>query len=522
MSNLTKQQVAVSFIFKFPANGVARPKVALFKRSGKVSTYRHKYAPISGSVEATDSNPLATAWRELGEETGLDASSLTFLRQGKPYTFADESVGREWTIHPFAFVLKPPDAETGARGEQGMRLDWEHEAYGWFDPGDVADEEAFPGVPKLLESLRRVWPALDLGSAAAAVLDKGLQALRDDHESGARQLAGKAGAILADVVSQLDSGDGEAWWANFRRAAWHLWRNGRESMAASILSAVLRSLDVVERRMETAGCCLSGATVDDMLAEMRALRRTRETSVSRIASEFTALAAALAAGADALVVLTLSSSSTIHACLAHALATTGTPAPLLDLRVLESRPLFEGAGLACRLSGCAAARGTAGPPRLRTTVYTDACAAVAARDARLVLLGADLIDRHGNVSNKTGSLPAVLAAKHVSRDAKVVVVSETDKVSPLDHDPRARQEEENDPGEVVGAWAEAGLRWPERQEPGRGGGGGGVRVRNVYFEWVPRALVDYYVTEEGVAKAEDVMRWAEDVGRRSEHYFGDL
>ena len=57
MSNLTKQQVAVSFIFKFPANGVARPKVALFKRSGKVSTYRYvfiSHAPTHPEMRCSD------------------------------------------------------------------------------------------------------------------------------------------------------------------------------------------------------------------------------------------------------------------------------------------------------------------------------------------------------------------------------------------------------------------------------------------------------------------------------------
>lgn len=41
MSQLKKSAVAVSFIFKFPDGDVLRrPRVALFRRSGEVNTYR--------------------------------------------------------------------------------------------------------------------------------------------------------------------------------------------------------------------------------------------------------------------------------------------------------------------------------------------------------------------------------------------------------------------------------------------------------------------------------------------------
>ncbi|POR32796.1 Methylthioribose-1-phosphate isomerase, partial [Tolypocladium paradoxum] len=186
MAALEKRAVAGSFIFKNPDdadNPDARPQVALFRRSGAVSTYQHKYAPIAGSIEASDTSPLATAWRELREETALAPPSLRLLRQGKPYSFADAAVGREWAIHPFAFVLAP-----GAR----IALDWEHEGYAWFDPAAVTDDAAFGGVPRLLESLRRVCFDIDMGRAAARVLERGLAALREDHDSGARQLASAA------------------------------------------------------------------------------------------------------------------------------------------------------------------------------------------------------------------------------------------------------------------------------------------------------------------------------------------
>lgn len=141
-----RREVAVSFLFKYASGSDARVQVALFRRSGEVRTYQHKLAPISGSVERRDSNaPLATALREIREETALDPpSDLQLLRQGKPYAFADESVGREWIVHPFAFRLK--SNEEGGKGEEGIATDWEHEGWEWHDPLLVEDSDEFGGV----------------------------------------------------------------------------------------------------------------------------------------------------------------------------------------------------------------------------------------------------------------------------------------------------------------------------------------------------------------------------------------
>ncbi|KAH0601899.1 hypothetical protein MHUMG1_00778 [Metarhizium humberi] len=495
MSQLKKRSVAVSFIFQFPKDDTTntRPKVALFKRSDKVRTYQHKYAPVSGSIESFDANPLATAWREIQEETTLTPGSLTLFRQGKPYSFVDESIQREWTINPFGFILTCDPSK--------ITIDWEHDDYAWFDPADVADDQKVDGVPKLLESLRRVWLEFDLG-AAAPVLDAGLAKLKGDHESGARQLAGIALGAFADVLKKSDISDKEVWWANARRAGWHLWKNGRESMGAPILSVVLAGLDVVR---EKASEGLSADVVDDIVVSLDELARQREASASRIANAFAAFLQQRPADGP-IRILTLSSSSTIASCLTHALASVGHR---LDLRILESRPLCEGAKLAYKLSSFAAEYNFSS--RVDITVMTDAAAGIASQDVHLLLLGADLIDRHGNVSNKTGSLPAVLAARHVSNNVKVVVVSEKEKVLPFE----APGHEDNDAGEVTRGWDSVGVV--------RGQGpGGDVKVRNVYFEWVNNGLVDVYVTDEGISGTEDVMRWAADIDRRAKDVFDGL
>lgn len=50
----------------------------------------------------------------------------------------------------------------------------------WFDPMQVSGSDEFGGVPRLVDSLRRVWLEYDLGEDAGGILSRGLQRLRDD------------------------------------------------------------------------------------------------------------------------------------------------------------------------------------------------------------------------------------------------------------------------------------------------------------------------------------------------------
>ncbi|KAL7785915.1 hypothetical protein V8C37DRAFT_310370 [Trichoderma ceciliae] len=524
MSQLKKSVVAVSFIFRFPDGNVSRrPQVALFRRSGEVNTYRHKFAPISGGVELTDANPLATAWRELCEETALTPTSLRLFRQGKPYSFSDADVGRRWTINPFSFVLKSP--REGGLGEEGIAIDWEHEGYQWFDPDEVTDDESFHGVPRLKKSLRRVWFDIDLGKTAGGALGAGLCTLRDDHESGARELASKALDIYVGVIPQIEAEDRDTWWKNVRLAGWHLWKNGRESMGASILSIVLSSLDIIEKQLQALPHGTSSAPSKDFIQDacvaIKRFGQARLQSANKTGDTFTSFLEQHFPINEPVKIVTLSSSSTITSSISHALASSSPPSSTspssssashaLDIHILESRPLFEGVKTAQRISSLL--QNTNSPKATTITIHTDASAALASQNAHVLLLGADLIDQSGNVSNKTGSLPAVLAAKHVSPSVKVVVLSGKEKVLPFE--PPGR--EENDGEELVRGWGEV---------LGSGSGSGigprAVNVKNVYLEWVPARMVDFYLTEDGVEGTEDIEKWAGEVRRNAGRFFDDL
>ncbi|KAM4063216.1 NUDIX domain-containing protein [Hirsutella rhossiliensis] len=266
-SQLQKRDVAGSFIFRLAEDSPdGWTQVALFRRSAKVRTYQHKWAPVSGTVEASDADPLATAWRELAEETGLTPDSLRFLRRGKPYSYSDASIGREWTINPFAFILQPGAAST-------IRLDWEHEAYDWFNPVDLLANRSFQGVPHLTDSLRRVWFELELGpGAAAAALESGLRDLRGDGDATTRRT--RRGPLLRalkaflDVLAALDAPSTDRWWRNLRLAAWHLSYNGTQPMDPSVLSTLVDLMTFVEAKLPS-GKTIPASFADDLCAKMR-------------------------------------------------------------------------------------------------------------------------------------------------------------------------------------------------------------------------------------------------------------
>ncbi|KAL0943054.1 translation initiation factor eif-2b subunit family protein [Colletotrichum truncatum] len=509
---MTRRIVVSSFIFKFPPD--SGPQVALFRRSDKVRTYQHRLAPVSGSVDKDDPSPLDAAWREINEETGLTPATLTLLRKGKDYRFADESIGREWVIHPFAFRLKSHEDE--AR----IKIDWEHTGFQWFDPREVRDVDEFGGVPKLAESLRRVWFEIELGEKRGEILNDGLVALQRDHESGARQLAGKALDVLVDVMAEGDESLTK-WWRNTRLAAWHLWKNVRESMGAAILNVIVRSLAIIEQEVRSVdGDEVSGEFLDTVKQRLREYAASRDGSVDGIWRSFEGFLRGRHQPDRPVRVLTLSSSSTILECLQRAIAGFDSE---FDVRILESRPLFEGVSMASRLVSRLRESGVEREKKVNVSIYTDAAAAIASEGVDLVLIGADLIDKDGSTSNKTGSLPAVLSARHCAPDAKVLVLAENEKILP--YEPPGH--EENDIEEVVASWrredslqeAASTVLSYSRETPDKGLK---ASVRNVYFEWVPERLIDGYMFEDGQKSAKDISELAGRIRCEADAFFADV
>lgn len=476
---------------------------------------RHKLAPISGSVDQDDTSPLATAVREIEEETTLKVGSdIELMRKGKSYSFTDDDIGREWTVHPFAFRLK--STEEGGRGEAGVIMDWEHEKWEWHDPHDINDSDDFGGVPRLTDSLRRVWPEYDLGRAAGAVLTAGLEDLRTDHESGARVIATKAVRILRDVITMVSwiRMEVSIWWDNVLPVAWHLCYNGRESMGAAIISSLVTVLARIENLLK--------ADEEDpekkkhrVILKINEFLLQRESTIPRIGAAFIRYIESTVFSEQeprtVLSVLTTSYSSTILSTLLGAAKFLNVA---LDVRNLESRPLCEGVTLASKLLEEHTLQG-----RIKVTLYTDASAAIAAQGADVLLLGADRISSEGDVSNKTGTLPVALSARHVSPATKIIVVSEVEKIA----GPGAINDhcvEENSPVELSRIWDDkvkgaAAIRKYAHEEHKDTA----LSVKNVYFEWLPAQLVDTYITDEGSWSPDDIKARSQKIGEETDKFF---
>jgi translation initiation factor 2B subunit (eIF-2B alpha/beta/delta family) len=193
--------------------------------------------------------------------------------------------------------------------------------------------------------------------------------------------------------------------------------------------------------------------------------------------------------------------------------------------LLESRPLYEGVSFASTLLSHFQSHSKTSPVKI--TLYPDAAAALASPGIDVLLLGADRITASGAVSNKTGSLPATLSVRHISPAAKVVVLSELEKVAEPDQSD-LHVVEENDITEIVGGWQHGKARGLEIIQGALQGhrsmedSGLSLKVKNIYFEWVPPELVDAYICENGVQGVSEIQARSRWVGQQAERLFGGL
>lgn len=425
------------------------------------------------------------------------------------------------------FRLKP--CHEGGRGEAGIRIDWEHDSWQWYNPETITDDEQFGGVPHLKESLRRVWFEIHLSVGASKALRAGLDQLKADHQSGSHELTSIALRALQNVISQMQEEIDTNWWESARMAAWHLWKNGRESMGAATLNAFLGLLaemeDIVHQDLNREVKLEHLLTVVNRHLERRNEMpfRIKQSFGGYLQSNF--LSTTELDPTRPLTILTLSASSTIRDSILDAFASL--PIPRLDLRVLESRPLCEGVNMASSILSAFKTKFSSSSDRdLKLTVYTDASAALASKGVDFVLLGADRISDSGSVSNKIGSLPAVLSVKHVCPSSKVLILSELEKVA----EPGAEIEnghEENNFRELIGCWTDCGIKEIGALTEGieaahRDTNNYTVEVKNVYFEWVPAELIDAYVCEEGTLDLAGIQKKAQQVKQNADRYFGEL
>ena len=124
-------------------------EVLILRRSGRVRTYRGRWAGVSGYLESSAGrvpSPRDQACREVQEETGLSPADAELVRTGEPLTFEDPDLDTRWTVHPFLFRVRPGAA---------IAIDWEHTEARWVRPSTLG---RYRTVPRLRDALARVYP----------------------------------------------------------------------------------------------------------------------------------------------------------------------------------------------------------------------------------------------------------------------------------------------------------------------------------------------------------------------------
>jgi translation initiation factor 2B subunit (eIF-2B alpha/beta/delta family) len=444
----------------------------------------------------------------------LTDSDIYLLRYGKPFCFIDEGLATEWTIYPFAFVLND--------GAKNIHVDWEHTEFRFIKPDELHDYDT---VPRLQQSLSRILVSPET--------EIGLKALKDDHHSGAGVLASIALVTLSKIVQGEDlksASTADEFWREFRMVAWHLAKNGRPSMAAAIEAAVFKAMDMVIAELPNPEAVRS--MEPSVLGNI--VERCIETIISRRGHNLHVLGRSFeqfivgtkdwkTERKKSIVIVTLSSSSTVTRSFAQLILNAAANELNITLRILESRPMFEGVAFANALLDPLVRERYGGNfedicSRLQVEVYSDASVAMVVKNADFVVIGADKVSQNGDVSNKIGSLAAAVLAKALQPKCIVVAVFEADKISCNNNEFERDMVEYNDAIEVTKAWP-SGYKTTleERKEIGYR-----VEVKNAYFEWVPAAYIDQYITEEGVLTMQDIQQISEKKVALEERIFGDL
>lgn len=419
----------------------------------------------------------------------------------------------EWTIHPFIWQLKP--------GAKAIKFDWEHTEYQFVKPEDL---DKFDHVPQLEVGLNR--------ALVSEETERGLIALKEDHESGAQALAVKAlkillGLLRGDELTKF--GTTEEFWRALRWRAWHLVKNGRPSMGAAIEAEVLKALDTARNHLlpteyDSFGSIPLETVKSNVESAIEGRISARQHSLQTLAGFFVKFVESnwpvdeqgqLPPPIKMISIVTLSSSGTIIHCLQSLIEHAAKKEIYVKLTVLESRPKFEGISLVNKLLKSYKTDPNI-LPRLKVEIVSDASIATVVKDADYLVFGGDKVLPNGDVSNKIGSFPAALMAKTLG--IKVVAVFETGKITSAGFDSGHLEIEYNDAAEMTSAWPPSLVDDLKLNQ----GQGIPVEVKNRYFEWVPAEYIDQYISEEGPLNKEDIARLSGESEELEKRLFGTL
>jgi 8-oxo-dGTP pyrophosphatase MutT (NUDIX family) len=117
-------------------------RICVLKRSDAVGSGRGKWHAVSGYLPR-GKDPLAHAYDEVAEETGLARAELRLQGWVPALTFPDRAGGRPWEVDAFLFRART----------EALTLNWEHVAYAWVAPADLDAYDCLPWLRTLYEAV---------------------------------------------------------------------------------------------------------------------------------------------------------------------------------------------------------------------------------------------------------------------------------------------------------------------------------------------------------------------------------
>ncbi len=116
-------------------------KILILRRSQQVSSYRGKWAGVSGYLEG---EPDKQALTEIAEETGLQPPDISLVKKGEVVAIDDVEMGKRWLVHPYLFHVAD---------RSKIKIDWEHKEARWLAPAEIERYSTVPGLGKALAAV---------------------------------------------------------------------------------------------------------------------------------------------------------------------------------------------------------------------------------------------------------------------------------------------------------------------------------------------------------------------------------
>jgi translation initiation factor 2B subunit (eIF-2B alpha/beta/delta family) len=206
-------------------------------------------------------------------------------------------------------------------------------------------------------------------------------------------------------------------------------------------------------------------------------------------------------------ILTLGNSASVYTAIMALLV--HLPTAHVHLTILEYRPRFDGAELATNL--LTEVYSASEDLRLHVCVVPDCAMASIVTATNVLLLSADYIAANGNVCSKMGSLAAAICVKKLQPNSKVVIIGDGDKIGPMR--PGELSTECHSVDVITKGWSRCTKEALQIVKDK-------IEIFTDSQEWVPKDLIDVYVTDSGLMDAEQLASYVEDISNLETALFG--